>query len=75
VVRCLLRRASAFPAGCDSDGPPQRLLVSLSSDEIRVTTAIARAWEAGAASCYPRMAAEQSGILVLEMLNVERRMA
>jgi hypothetical protein len=52
-----------------------RMLPVLSSDEIRVTTATARAWEAGAASCYPRIAAEQSVILGLEMLNVERRMA
>jgi hypothetical protein len=51
------------------------MLPVLSSDEIRVTTATARAWEAGAASCYPRIAAEQSVILGLEMLTVERRMA
>jgi hypothetical protein len=55
--------------------PPALLVVVLSSDEIGVTTATARAWEAGAVSCYPRMAAEESVILGLEMINVERRMA
>ena len=31
--------------------------------------------EADAVSCYPRIAAEESVILGLEMINVERRMA